>query len=522
MQPAAAHQQHDGDRARSSAASDSRPVRREPSSAPEDRAAAPPARDNARRSGAALGRCASDARARRRSTPTVDVRRRPRAAAPRATQRSSAGIAQRAERSARRSAAEQRRSPRRSSTAARDVELAGRRRRRGSGFGGAGAAARSRTAISTAAMHAAAAATPRIAAGERRSTERSPACATTRRRRPRPATEPPVDAAAAARRSATAAIASTAISPGRMNARPADQRAGGRRRARAVDRQLRRGRPGSSWHAAYGVLELARSIQPRALHDSSRSSATCAGGPPKPISPSAPTRAGPSSADAHGGDYLIPHGAAVRRTRGGAARGPQPRDGPLAARMRPRTLDEFVGQEHLLGEGSALRTAIESGRAALDGPVRPARAPARRRSRGSPPSTPTRRSRSSRAVNAGRAEVREVIARARERRRGGRRDDLLPRRDPPLQQGPAGRAAARGRGGPRDADRRDDREPVLRGQLRAALARPGLRAARARRRRRRGAAAARARARRVRRRRGRRRGDRRSSPRARAATRGRR
>ena len=30
--------------------------------------------------------------------------------------------------------------------------------------------------------------------------------------------------------------------------------------------------------------------------------------------------------------------------------------------MRPRTLDEFVGQEHLLGEGSALRTAIESGR----------------------------------------------------------------------------------------------------------------------------------------------------------------
>ena len=29
--------------------------------------------------------------------------------------------------------------------------------------------------------------------------------------------------------------------------------------------------------------------------------------------------------------------------------------GPLAARMRPRALDAFVGQEHLLGEGSALR-----------------------------------------------------------------------------------------------------------------------------------------------------------------------
>ena len=35
---------------------------------------------------------------------------------------------------------------------------------------------------------------------------------------------------------------------------------------------------------------------------------------------------------------------------------------PLAARMRPRSLDELVGQEHLLAEGSALRTAIEQGR----------------------------------------------------------------------------------------------------------------------------------------------------------------
>ena len=33
---------------------------------------------------------------------------------------------------------------------------------------------------------------------------------------------------------------------------------------------------------------------------------------------------------------------------------------PLAARMRPRTLAEFVGQEHIVGEGRALRRAIES------------------------------------------------------------------------------------------------------------------------------------------------------------------
>src|SRR5213083_288942 len=35
---------------------------------------------------------------------------------------------------------------------------------------------------------------------------------------------------------------------------------------------------------------------------------------------------------------------------------------PLAARMRPRSLDEFVGQEHILGSGKLLRRAIEADR----------------------------------------------------------------------------------------------------------------------------------------------------------------
>src|SRR3954469_22355673 len=35
---------------------------------------------------------------------------------------------------------------------------------------------------------------------------------------------------------------------------------------------------------------------------------------------------------------------------------------PLAERMRPQTLDELVGQEHLTGKGSILRTAIQSGK----------------------------------------------------------------------------------------------------------------------------------------------------------------
>ena len=91
-------------------------------------------------------------------------------------------------------------------------------------------------------------------------------------------------------------------------------------------------------------------------------------------------------------------------------------DQPLAARMRPETLDEFVGQEHLLGEGSALRSAIEEGRPhsmVLYGPpgtgkttlarlmARNARAAFEEAS----------------AVNAGKQEVRDVLERAEHRRR---------------------------------------------------------------------------------------------------------
>ncbi|MEY2427921.1 MAG: putative ATPase, partial [Verrucomicrobiota bacterium] len=38
------------------------------------------------------------------------------------------------------------------------------------------------------------------------------------------------------------------------------------------------------------------------------------------------------------------------------------RHSPLAARMRPRTLDEFAGQSHILGPGQLLRRAIEADR----------------------------------------------------------------------------------------------------------------------------------------------------------------
>ncbi len=88
---------------------------------------------------------------------------------------------------------------------------------------------------------------------------------------------------------------------------------------------------------------------------------------------------------------------------------------PLAVRVRPRALQDFAGQTHLLGPGSALRTAIEQGHPhsmVLYGPP------------GSGKTTLARivaeRSQAAfeelSAVQAGRAEVRAVIERAAHRR----------------------------------------------------------------------------------------------------------
>jgi putative ATPase len=79
---------------------------------------------------------------------------------------------------------------------------------------------------------------------------------------------------------------------------------------------------------------------------------------------------------------------------------------PLASRLRPRTLEEFVGQENVLGDGSALRLAIAEDRV------------------GSMETTGAAFEELS-AVSASVADVREVLARARERLGGNARRTIL-------------------------------------------------------------------------------------------------
>src|SRR3954449_12934084 len=94
-------------------------------------------------------------------------------------------------------------------------------------------------------------------------------------------------------------------------------------------------------------------------------------------------------------------------------------DLPLAARMRPRSLEEFVGQTHLLGPSSALRTAILSGEPhsmILYGPPGTGKTTLARMLAEYADAAFEELS----AVEAGRPEVRALMERARERRRGGR------------------------------------------------------------------------------------------------------
>src|SRR4051812_41750263 len=88
---------------------------------------------------------------------------------------------------------------------------------------------------------------------------------------------------------------------------------------------------------------------------------------------------------------------------------------PLAVRLRPRALGELVGQQHLLQEGSALRRALEDGRAhsmILYGPPGTGKTTLARLVASAASAAFEELS----AVEAGRAEVRQVLERAQHRR----------------------------------------------------------------------------------------------------------
>jgi putative ATPase len=90
------------------------------------------------------------------------------------------------------------------------------------------------------------------------------------------------------------------------------------------------------------------------------------------------------------------------------------RQAPLAARMRPRTLDEVVGQDHLLAPGRPLRALIEADRLSsviLWGPPGTGKTTLARLIAGAT----ERRFVAMSAVTAGVKDVREVIAAARQR-----------------------------------------------------------------------------------------------------------
>ena len=132
-------------------------------------------------------------------------------------------------------------------------------------------------------------------------------------------------------------------------------------------------------------------------------------------------------------------------------------DQPLAARMRPRTAAEFVGQTHLVGPGRALQKLLD--RKALPsmilwGPAGTGKTTLAYLLADAVGAEIVTLSAVSSGV--GRCAQGDVG-------RAGRhvQDRPVRRRGAPVVEGAAGRAVARRRARHRDLDRRDDREPVL-------------------------------------------------------------
>ena len=115
---------------------------------------------------------------------------------------------------------------------------------------------------------------------------------------------------------------------------------------------------------------------------------------------------------------------------------------PLADRLRPQSLAEIVGQDHLLGPDGPIGRMVAGGRLAsmiLWGPpgcgkTTIARLLAQGTDLAFEPLS---------AVFSGVADLRKVFEAARKRRETGQRHAAVRRRDPPLQPRAAGRVSAR-------------------------------------------------------------------------------
>ncbi|MDC5807271.1 replication-associated recombination protein A [Vibrio europaeus] len=97
---------------------------------------------------------------------------------------------------------------------------------------------------------------------------------------------------------------------------------------------------------------------------------------------------------------------------------------PLAARMRPETLDQYIGQQHILGEGKPLRRALEAGHIhsmILWGPPGTGKTTLAEVAANYANAEVERVS----AVTSGVKEIRAAIEKARENKLGGRRTILF-------------------------------------------------------------------------------------------------
>ena len=140
--------------------------------------------------------------------------------------------------------------------------------------------------------------------------------------------------------------------------------------------------------------------------------------------------------------YLCADGRLVRRRPAARPAQREPRaDAPLADRLRPRALDEVIGQEHLTGPEGAIGRMVAAGKLSsmvLWGPPGTGktthRPPARRRRRHA-------LRRDQRGV-LGRRRPQEGLRRGRDDAQGGPAHAAVRGRDPPLQPRPAGRLPA--------------------------------------------------------------------------------